>query len=60
MDIDDLQGINFPGPLVNFKTQEYIYLSIGNFIKYKEKFKIGCILPSEFSIQKPIDDDCSL
>ena len=39
INIDDLQGINFPGPLVNFKTQEYIYLSIGNFIKYKEKFK---------------------
>lgn len=39
MDIDDLQGINFPGPLVNFEIQEYTYLSIGNFIKYKEKFK---------------------
>ena len=28
MDIDDLQGINFPGPLVNFKTQEYIYILV--------------------------------
>lgn len=39
MDINDLQGIDFPGPLVNFKTQEYTYISIGNFIKYKEMFK---------------------
>ncbi len=39
MTVTELKWTNLPGPLVNFKTQEYMYTSIGNFIIHEEEFK---------------------
>ena len=39
MTATELKWTNLPGPLVNFKTQEYMYTSIGNFIIHEEEFK---------------------
>lgn len=39
MTATELKWIKLPGPLVNFKSQEYMYTTVGNFIIHEEEFK---------------------
>ena len=39
MDIRELKYTNLPGPLVNFKTREYVYATVGDFIAHDDEYR---------------------